>query len=184
MHHAGEITSPIRRWPTRRATPACGGGAVRGHEPPGDFGAELGGLLIAPILVFSSRDIYYPLYPTFEMHLRQDLAASGLFASVDYQEWPDLADSYQNYDLIITGRYYVHTRQTDVFPLMGLLLLQPLLGLPTGAIDRNMAFEVQVLDPQPGTTAVGRAPQSPRRRLGDQGPLLRARSAGDAEAAK
>ncbi len=82
------------------------------------------------------------------MHLRQDLAASGLFASVDYQEWPDLADSYQNYDLIITGRYYVHTRQTDVFPLMGLLLLQPLLGLPTGAIDRNMAFEVQVLDPQ------------------------------------
>lgn len=85
----------------------------------------------------------------YEKCLREDLQASGLFTNVEFKDWPDLAESYSDYDLIITGRYFYdqqHWKLFSIFYAFG-MGTQVLLGMPVGSIDRNLAFEIQALDP-------------------------------------
>jgi hypothetical protein len=89
-------------------------------------------------------------YKSYSECLAEELRASGLFASVDYKKWDELADSASNYDLIITARFFYDRRwgKTCIGLGMPLVLLQELELVPVGAMHRELAFEVQALDLQ------------------------------------
>lgn len=86
----------------------------------------------------------------YEKSLSEDLQASGLFSSVEFKDWSEAASMHSNYDLIITGRYYYDRQHVTIVSVFfdAMLAMQPLLGLPMGSIQRDLAFEVQALDPE------------------------------------
>jgi hypothetical protein len=85
-----------------------------------------------------------------EQWLARDLAASGLFESVEFRPWHEISGRESEVDLVVSGRFLGDERKGRSYCVMSPLFIfvQMIPLLPGGSLERTVAFDVEAVDPR------------------------------------
>lgn len=120
------------------------------RNPPSKQGGGIAGLFVPGWLYEFKAELYHPT--RFGQCVARELQSSDHFATVKYfPSYDELASSYKEYDLLITG-VLRHDRFTVDELYYGAMLLAAslwnMLGLPQYSVERAALFEIQVRNPR------------------------------------
>ena len=124
------VVAPFEQW----LPPATGGG--------GD------------VIFFYNKSVWVNGSGGYEQSLATDLESSRLFSSVEYRDWEELADSYNGYDLLISGKFYyqrMETRGPGILLFVPIAVSSVFLPIPVEGAREEIKFDLEVsLPSSPG----------------------------------